>query len=157
MPNGTVTRAALPFNLTALFDAYVIRSTSWASLTPNGTASNDGYYVNLVGTSPTRNVFTLPAATLQAGKGLRIKVPDGSTTLINVRGGSFQNSFEGGIFLWDEATGYVQLGVTAPNADLEARRKATLWNFPEASSVTLGPPGHRPGRGRCSRRARRSS
>ena len=86
-------------------------------------------------------MFNLPAATLQAGQGLRIKVPDGSTTLINVRGGSFQNTFEGGIFMWDEATGYVQLNVTAPNADLEARRKATLWNFPEASSVTLGPPG----------------
>ena len=87
-----------------------------------------------------RNVFNLPATTLQAGQGLRIKVPDGSTTLINVRGGSFQNTFQGGIFMWDEATGYVQLNVTAPNADLEARRKATLWNFPEASSVTLGPP-----------------
>ena len=55
------------------------------------------------------------------------------------------------MFMWDEATGFVQVGNPAQNADLEARRRATLWNFPEASSVTLGPPGTA-GRAACSRR-----
>ncbi len=45
------------------------------------------------------------------------------------------------MFLWDDATGFVQVGNPAQNADLEARRRAMLWNFPDASSVVLGPPG----------------
>jgi uncharacterized repeat protein (TIGR01451 family) len=50
------------------------------------------------------------------------------------------NTLDGGIFIWDQATGFVQVGNPALNDDLKARRRAILWNFPEASSVTLGPP-----------------
>ena len=36
VPNGTVTKAAPPFDIPALFDGLVIRSTSWAALDDNG-------------------------------------------------------------------------------------------------------------------------
>ena len=42
-----------------------------------------------------RNVFDLTAAQLETVRALYIKVPDGATTLINVRGGSFYNTLEG--------------------------------------------------------------
>ncbi len=37
VPNGTVTRAAPPFDVDALFDGLVIRSTSWGELDTEGT------------------------------------------------------------------------------------------------------------------------
>ncbi|MDA0181218.1 choice-of-anchor A family protein [Solirubrobacter phytolaccae] len=141
VPNGTVTKAAPPFDVDALFDGLVIRSTSWGELDDVGTWTLVTSTLSLVGEDPTRNVFNLDASLLERALTLRVRVPDGATTLINVRGGSFQNHLQGGIFIWDDATGFVQVGNPAQNADLEARRRAMLWNFPEASSVALGPPG----------------
>ncbi|MBE2316227.1 choice-of-anchor A family protein [Solirubrobacter sp. CPCC 204708] len=141
VPNGTVTRAAPPFDLDALFDGLLIRSVSWAGLDNQGDVAFDGYALRLTGTDTTRNVFNLTAAEAERARALYLRVPDGATTLINVSGGSFVNHFEGGMFIWDEATDFVQVGNPAQNADLEARRRALLWNFPNESSVTLGPPG----------------
>lgn len=140
VPNGAVTRAAPPFDVDALFEGLIIRSTSWAGLDTEGEDSFDGYALRLIGEHPVRNVFNFTAAELERAGALYLRVPDGATTLINVRGGSFQNSFQGGMFIWDEATDYVQVGNPAQNADLEARRRAMLWNFPDASLVVLGPP-----------------
>lgn len=140
VPNGTVTRAAPPFDVDALFDGLVIRSASWAELDENGSATAFQGGLRLLGTDPVRNVFTISATTLERYRVLFIRVPDGATTLINVTGGSFRNTFDAGMFLWDEATGYVQVGNPAQNPDLEARRRAILWNFPNASSVVLGAP-----------------
>src|SRR4051794_31424908 len=109
VPHGTITKAAPPFDVPALFDGLLIRSTSWATLSTNTTSSFDGDKLMLVGTAA-RNVFNLSAATLQKARALYLKVPDGATTLINMPDGSFQNTLEGGIFIWDEATGYVQVG-----------------------------------------------
>ena len=123
----------------------MIRSTSWAALDSlpvddPAYVSFDGYNLTLTGPSKVRNVFTFAAADLARAGALRLKVPDGATTLINVIDGYFQNPFAGGIFIWDDATGFVQPGNPAQNADLEARRRALLWNFPNAAAVTLGPP-----------------
>ena len=123
----------------------MIRSASWAGLRSLPVddpdyVSFDGYNLTLTGPSRVRNVFTFDAADLARAGALRLKVPDGATTLINVIGGYFQNPFAGGVFIWDEATGFVQPGNPAANADLEARRRALLWNFTNAASVTLGPP-----------------
>lgn len=140
VPNGTVTRAAPPFDIDALFDGLVIRSTSWGELEDEGSITDDGYALRLTGTNPNRNVFNLTAAEVERWHALQVRVPDGATTLINIRGGSFHNAFDGGMFTWDDATGFVQVGNPAQNPDLEARRRATLWNFPDASSAVLGPP-----------------
>ena len=140
VPNGTVTKAAPPFDVDALFDGLVIRSTSWAELDSRTPVFATGTLV-LTGTDPVRNVWTIDHTLIERASTLRIRVPDGATTLINVRGGSFVNTLGSGMFIWDDATGYVQVGNPAQNDDLEARRRAILWNFPEASSVTLGPPG----------------
>src|SRR3954451_6146799 len=138
----TVTKAALPFNIQALFDGLVIRSTSWAGLEPNGTSSYDGYALRLTGTNRTRNVFAPTAQQLDEGRALYLKVPDGSTALINIPAGSFTNRFEGGIFVWDSvANQFVQPSVPcAGNPAVEALRRATVWNYPNASSITFGPP-----------------
>ena len=140
VPNGTVTKAAPPFDVDALFDGLVIRSTSWGALDQTGEVGAFRNGVRLFGDDPVRNVFTFTAAALESVRALYIEVPDGSTTLINVTGGAFTNGLGAGIFIWDDATDFVQVGNPAQNPDLEARRRATLWNFPDASAVTLGPP-----------------
>ena len=67
VPNGTVTKAAPPFDVDALFDGLVIRSTSWASWTTTGTIANDDYALRLTGTDRIRNVFNLTAALASGG------------------------------------------------------------------------------------------
>jgi choice-of-anchor A domain-containing protein/uncharacterized repeat protein (TIGR01451 family) len=141
VPNGTVLKAAPPFDVDALFDGLVIRSTSWGELDQTGQIDSFRTGLRLFGDDPVRNVFNVTAASLESVRALYIQVPDGATTLINVTGGSFANALGAGIFIWDDATDFVQVGNPAQNADLEARRRATLWNFPDASVVTLGPPG----------------
>ena len=90
-PNGTITRAQPPFDFNALLQGLGVRSTSWAALTANGTVGalgQDGGMV-LQGTDAVRNVFSVPAATLATAGQIRIRVPFGSTTLINVTGSSY--------------------------------------------------------------------
>ncbi len=92
LPNGTLTRATTPFDVGALFEALAIRSSAWAELDPNGTISGPQYgALTLQGTNPTRNVFTLSASLLASAQEIRINVPFGSTTLINVTGESYSS------------------------------------------------------------------
>jgi choice-of-anchor A domain-containing protein len=84
LPNGTLTRATTPFDVGALFAALSIRSSFWADLDPNGTVSGPQYgALTLEGTNATRNVFTLSGSKLASAQEIRIRVPFGSTTLIN--------------------------------------------------------------------------
>ena len=93
LPNGTITRATTPFDVGALFEALAIRSSFWADLDPNGTISGPQYgALTLQGTNPTRNVFTLSASKLASAQEIRIRVPFGSTTLINVTGESYSSN-----------------------------------------------------------------
>ena len=80
--------------------------------------SFDGDNLTLTGPSKVRNVFTFDAADLARASALRLKVPDGATTLINVIGGHFQNPFAGGVFDLGRGHRFVQPGNPARNADL---------------------------------------
>src|SRR5690349_10901339 len=91
-------------------------SAQWAGLTTNGTVSGPTYDVRFTGTNPTRNVFSLTAASLQGMGKITISVPAGSTTLINVSGSSFTSSLYG-----------IDLVGATP--------ETVLWNFPLATSV----------------------
>ena len=87
LPNGTITRATTPFDVGALFEALAIRSSFWADLDPNGTSrARSTARSRCRGPTPTRNVFTLSASKLASAQEIRIRVPFGSTTLINVTG-----------------------------------------------------------------------
>lgn len=138
-PNGTITRAAPPFDFDALFQGLAIRSSAWAELDADGTVGDrqdDGSRL-FSGTNAVRNVFRVSATTLADTGEIRIRVPFGSTTLINVTGTSYSALGTYAISYWN-GSAYVQLGSPESNPDLEALRRATLWNFPDAKDVTLG-------------------
>ena len=83
--NGTVTKAAPPFDVAALFDGLVVRSASWATLEAKDpiNGSFDGE-VALRGTNADRNVFKMSRSWLAGAKVITIDVPAGSTTLVNL-------------------------------------------------------------------------
>ena len=139
LPNGTLTRATTPFDVGALFEALAIRSSFWADLDPEGTISGPEYgALTLQGTNATRNVFTLSASKLASAQEIRIRVPFGATTLINVTGKTYASSTVSAIAYWN-GSAYVQLQNHGLPPELETLRTKTVWNWPDATDVDLGP------------------
>lgn len=141
-PNGTLTRAPPPFPIGDVTTQLAVAAEHLAALPPDGTtASPSAGLLQLTGTAPRRNIFTLSVVTLQAAQRVQIRVPFGSTTMVNVTGSPYSSSTAQGplasIEFWD-GTAYRQPG-DAPGADLEALRRATLWNFSQATGLRIGP------------------
>ena len=140
-PNGTVTRADPPFSFDDEMTAQEVRSDALGQLDANGTVSGPTYgAMELIGTDAERNVFTLDATTLQTAQRVLIRVPPGSTTVINVTGSTYGSAVEVqlvSVEFWNGSS-YQQLG-DDPGAELNALRDATLWNFPQATAVQVGP------------------
>jgi choice-of-anchor A domain-containing protein/uncharacterized repeat protein (TIGR01451 family) len=138
-PNGQLTKAPPPFQFDDEFAALQARSLSLAALPANGTAGGPAYAFDLTGTNTGTNVFTISAADLQAAQVIRIKVPTGSSTLVNVAGDAYTSASypTAAIQFWN-GSGYVQLPDN-PSPSLEALRTSLLWNFPTATSVQIGP------------------
>lgn len=140
-PNGTIRHAAPQQDFDTYFTAMAARSAHWASLTPDGTVSGPQYgALTLTGASTTLNVFTIPAAKLQQAQRILIKVPFGSSTLINVTGESYTTAQypTTSIEFWNGSS-FQQFGNEAPSAELEAMRRSMLWNFPDATRLQIGP------------------
>lgn len=140
-PNGTVTRADPPFSFDEEMNAQEVRSDALGQLSANGTISGPTYgAMELIGTDAERNVFTLDATTLQTAQRILIRVPPGSTTVINVTGSTYGSAIDVqlvSVEFWN-GSAYQQLG-DDPGAELNALRDATLWNFPQATAVQIGP------------------
>ena len=138
-PNGTLTHAAPPFDITAQFSQLVSQSKAIGALAPNGTAGGPSYAFELVGTNAVTNVFTIAASALQGAQVIEIKVPAGSSTVVNVTGSAYSTARfpTAAIKFWDGSQ-YVQISDPAPPV-LEALRSSLLWNFPDATSVQIGP------------------
>ncbi len=137
-------QAALPFDVGALFDGLAVRSNFWATeVTANGTvgAHTDGSPgLQFTGTDPKLNVFTLTTQVLAQANSIYIKVPVGSTTLVNVLGNSYANAGMYEIRYFDAASGqFVQLNDPETRPGLEELRRGTLWNFPGADTISLPP------------------
>jgi choice-of-anchor A domain-containing protein/uncharacterized repeat protein (TIGR01451 family) len=138
-PNGTLSHAAPPFDVNGEFAKLVTQSKTIGALTANGTAGGPSYAYELVGTSTATNVFTIAASALQSAQVIQVKVPLGSSTVVNVTGTSYSSAAfpTAAIQFWDGSK-FVQLSdPTTPQ--LEALRTGLLWNFPDATSVQIGP------------------
>ena len=83
-------------------------------------------------------MFTLSASKLASAQEIRIRVPFGSTTLINVTGTSYSSPTVSAIAYWN-GSAYVQVPNNDAPPDLEAMRRAMVWNWPDATDVDLGP------------------
>ncbi|MFJ6634521.1 choice-of-anchor A family protein [Streptomyces sp. NPDC091376] len=115
-------------------------STGWAATTPNGTAARPegSTALLLTGEDSAVNVFAVNATDLQQATEINVKVPAGSSALVNVLGSSYDmNSAPTyGVNLWDAQTGaFVQDDYAAGGPGFKDARSKLLWNFPEAASV----------------------
>lgn len=96
-----------------------------------------GSDLRLTGTDPRFNSFAVPAAELEKAKEIRLRVPDGAVTVVNVAGTSYDQTKAGatGFFLGDEAGGREVLDDEVNSAAGGRIRAKLLWNFPDATKV----------------------
>ncbi|MFJ2590436.1 choice-of-anchor A family protein [Streptomyces sp. NPDC087538] len=95
-----------------------------------------GSKLTLEGGNTTRNIFKVTADQLEAAKDIYLKVPAGSTTVVNVSGTTYDMAKAGttGFFL-SGGQDYVLDDKLQSASDGKVRARL-LWNFPEATTVT---------------------
>ncbi|MGW4810876.1 choice-of-anchor A family protein [Kitasatospora cineracea] len=106
--------------------------------TTGGAPVVDGKKTTFTGTDAATNVFTVAADVLEKAGDVYLKVPAGSTTIINVTGASYDQT-KGpttGFWIWDHAKGKYVQDDKLQSADGGAERAKLLWNLPTATSVT---------------------
>ncbi|CAM5335629.1 hypothetical protein SAVIM338S_00986 [Streptomyces avidinii] len=137
--HGTVAKAPSPIDFAAEFRALRTASGILAAAPQSASAQwrLDGSNLRLTGTDARFNGFSVPAAELAKAKEIRIRVPAGAVTVVNVKGASYDQAKAGttGFFLWDEAAGREVLDDEQSSAADGGIRAKLLWNFPEAATV----------------------
>ncbi|MFG3002061.1 choice-of-anchor A family protein [Streptomyces sp. NPDC048340] len=137
--NGKVAKGPSPIDFPAEFRA--LRKTSAAlaaAQSPSAQWRLDDSTLQLTGTDPRFNGFVLPATELEKAKEIRIKVPVGAVTVVNVKGAAYDQNKAGttGFFLWDEAGRREMLDDKLSSAADGDVRAKLMWNFPDATKVT---------------------
>ncbi|MGW1194850.1 choice-of-anchor A family protein [Streptomyces sp. NPDC002536] len=138
--DGPHAKGASPVDFRKEFTALRASSVSWAAQQANGTVtpSEGGKAVQLTGKDERLNVFTVRAADLQKVSRISLKVPSGSTTLVNVLGRSYDMGAASlhGVEIWDPQTQkFVLDDYGAGSAKFKEIRSGLLWNFPQATSL----------------------
>lgn len=130
--SGTGYLASSPIDFGSAFTRLRTLSAAWGAATATGTVSAGTAGGNaalvLTGSSPSLNVFQLTAgqvAQLGAGTHVRYDVPAGSTTIVNVPGAAVT------------LRGQMWVGGDQANDNSMAAYPGIVWNFPEATSLTL--------------------
>ncbi len=118
VPDGTIRQGA-PIDFAAEGAALESYSQQLGSLSANGTTEIPPWNaIQLTGTDPDLNVFTVPASALSAASSLSITAPAGSSVVVSFTGTSAVGQY----------MGFSLSGVT---------RDHVLYNFPEATSLIL--------------------
>ncbi|MDJ0466769.1 choice-of-anchor A family protein [Streptomyces sp. H27-C3] len=130
-----------PVDFAKEFSTLKARSTAWGALATNGKVddqpSGEPDTLLLEGDRKV-NVFTVPAAMMEKARNIKIKVPAGATTLVNVTGAAYDMNKNAiyGVHLWDHTAGrFVLDDYQAGSAAFKDIRSKLLWNFPQASQV----------------------
>ncbi|MER5203984.1 choice-of-anchor A family protein [Streptomyces sp. NPDC002825] len=111
-------------------------STGWAGVRPNGEAAVDGRALYLTGTDAKLNVFAVSSADLQKAGEIYLKVPAGSSTLVNVIGTSYDMGAGPTSGVWiSDGGAYVQDDYDQHTEAHKSIRSKLLWNFPQAETV----------------------
>lgn len=137
--HGKVAKGPSPIDFTAEFRT-LRKASGILAAAPQPASAQwhlDGSDLRLTGTDAQFNSFTVPAAELEKAKEIRIKVPAGAVTVVNVKGASYDQAKAGttGFFLWDEPAQREVLDDKATSADGGKVRAKLLWNFPDATKI----------------------
>jgi choice-of-anchor A domain-containing protein len=117
-PNGSTRQQADVLPFADIQQDLTDKSSSWGAEAPNGATSVRYSNLNLRGTSPDLDIFTVTADQLAAAKTVCLIVPFGATVLINVS---------------DTTASIQNLGLRLRGADASH----ILWNFPDATQLTV--------------------
>jgi choice-of-anchor A domain-containing protein/uncharacterized repeat protein (TIGR01451 family) len=117
LPNGSA-RQGTPVDFAAARTELDALSAAFAGLDANGPVANTYGTLQLAGTDPELDVFSLSAGELASANGLNITAPAGATVLVNVTGTAAQMQY---------------FGMTVSGTD----QQHVLFNFPNATSLTL--------------------
>ncbi|MEU2229767.1 choice-of-anchor A family protein [Streptomyces vietnamensis] len=111
-------------------------SADWAGVRPNGETAADGRSLYLTGTDAKLNVFAVSGADLEKAGEIYLKVPVGSSTLVNVIGTSYDMAAKPTSGVWiSEGGDYVQDDYDRHTDGHKSIRSKLLWNFPQAETV----------------------
>ncbi|PJN21666.1 choice-of-anchor A family protein [Kitasatospora sp. CB02891] len=132
-----VTKGPSPIDFAAEFAKLRALSTGLAK-TAGAAPVADGRQLTFTGSDARANFFTVPADTLQKANEIRLKVPAGSSTVITVTGGGYDQTKAptSGFLIWDNARKSYVLDDKLQSADGGAERAKLLWNFPTATKIT---------------------
>ncbi|MFI5983430.1 choice-of-anchor A family protein [Streptomyces sp. NPDC051555] len=138
--DGQHAKGASPVDFAKTFAQLRAGSNSWAALKGTGSVSRPegSKSLLLTGEDAKLNVFTVDAAELQKADRIALKVPAGSSTIVNVLGAGYDMSAGHlyGVELWDpQAKKFVMDDYDAGSAQFKEIRSRLLWNFPQATSV----------------------
>ncbi|MFC5722268.1 choice-of-anchor A family protein [Streptomyces gamaensis] len=138
--DGPHAKGPSPVDFRKEFTALRASSKNWAAQQANGTLTRPegGKAVLLTGKDEQLNVFTVQAADLQKASRISLKVPSGSTTLVNVLGSAYDMGAASlyGVEIWDPQTQkFVLDDYGAGSAKFKEVRSKLLWNFPQATSL----------------------
>jgi choice-of-anchor A domain-containing protein len=109
---------SLPIDFAALEQGLVSMSQGLAALEPTGNMSLTFTHLELSGAQPDLNVFAVDAGTLSQARSIHVAAPVGAAALVNVSGADVSVT----------NTQMTLSGVT---------RSALLWNFSEASELSM--------------------
>ncbi|MFJ5233845.1 choice-of-anchor A family protein [Kitasatospora sp. NPDC088391] len=132
-----VQKGASPIDFGKEF-AHLRQVSTELAKTVGGAPVAQGRNLTFTGADPVANVFTVTAEVLQKAGDVYLKVPAGSTTVVNVTGGSYDQN-KGpttGFWIWDNAKAKYVQDDKLQSADGGAERARLLWNLPTATSVT---------------------
>jgi choice-of-anchor A domain-containing protein len=138
---GFVRNEAPPFVFSDEFERLRTLQDSWADAPGQLAPEIDPPRVRFVGTDDERNVFTIPASTLQSAEVVQIAVPTAtSTTLINVTGARYTSADRPTERIVFSVGGgaYEQVGGGDTTSARAMARARLVWNFTDASVVQIG-------------------
>ncbi|MGW2232320.1 choice-of-anchor A family protein, partial [Streptomyces formicae] len=130
-----------PVDFAKEFSMLKARSTAWGELETNGKVDDQGPgepNTLLLEGDRKVNVFTVSAAALEKARNIKVKVPAGATTLVNVTGAAYDMNKNAtyGVYLWDHTAGRFVLDDYQAGSDaFKNVRSKLLWNFPQAEQV----------------------
>lgn len=137
--DGPIAEGPSPVDFGAEFAKLRTLSAGWAGERPNGETAGgqDGRSLYLTGTDAELNVFALSTADLEKAGEIYLKVPVGSSTLVNVIGASYDMTAKPTSGVWiSEGGAYVQDDYDRHTDGHKSIRSKLLWNFPQAETVT---------------------
>ncbi|KDN82673.1 hypothetical protein KCH_55880 [Kitasatospora cheerisanensis KCTC 2395] len=131
-----VTKGPSPIDFAAEFAKLRTLSTELAK-TAGAAPTVDGNRLTFTGGDARANFFTVSADTLQKAAEIYLKVPAGSSTVITVTGGGYDQTKAptSGFLIWDNAKKAYVLDDKLQSADGGAERARLLWNFPTATRI----------------------